>query len=135
MRKPIGTLCVLCMVQEIPKFQWRAVSALVFFIGKSLQKYTKSYIKHELQDQYKHLCLQYRNASSMAKAEIRYQTIKAWWASLNCTSEDSLKHLQLWFAFWHFRYLQWDGFMELVHLFYDSLLFFLGFNFLSMYSL
>ena len=99
-RKPIGTLCAFCMVQEIPKFLWRAVSALVFFHWKqSLEKHTKLYIKHELQDQHKHLCLQYRNASSMAEAETRYLAIKAWWASSNCTSEEGLKHLQLWLAF------------------------------------
>ena len=44
---------------------------------------SKSYIKHELKDQHRHLCLQYRNASSMEEAEIRYLAIKAWWASLN----------------------------------------------------
>ena len=36
-----------------------------FHWKQSLEKHTKSYIKHELQDQHKHLCLQYRNASSM----------------------------------------------------------------------
>ena len=61
----------------------------------------------------------------MAEAETRYLAIKAWWASSNCTSEDGLKHLQLWLAFWHFRFLQWGGFMELVHHPYHSLLFFL----------
>ena len=35
----------------------------------------------------------------MEEAEIRYLAIKDWWASSNCTSEDDLKHLQLWLAF------------------------------------
>ena len=60
----------------------------------------------------------------MEEEETRYLAIKAWWASSNCTSEDGLKHLQLWLAFWHFRYLQWGGFMELVHPLHDSLFFF-----------
>ena len=60
----------------------------------------------------------------MEEAETRYLAIKAWWASSNCTSDDGLRHLQLWLVFWHFRCLQWGGFMELVHLPYDSLLFF-----------
>jgi hypothetical protein len=79
-----------------------------------LDKHTKLYIKHDLQNQHKRLYLLYRDASFMLKAETRYLAIKAWWASSNCTSEEGLKYLQLWLAFWHFRYRQWDGFMELV---------------------
>jgi hypothetical protein len=104
----------------------------LFHWKHSLEKHTQSYIKHELQDQHRHLCLQYRNASSMQEAETRYLAIKAWWVSSNCTSEDGLKHLQLWLAFWHFRYLQWGGFMELVCLLRDSILVFHGFVFLSL---
>ena len=69
----------------------------------------------------------------MEEAETRYLAIKAWWSSSNCTSEDGLKHLQHWLAFWHFRYLQWGGFIELVHILHDSLLVFLVFSFLSLY--
>jgi hypothetical protein len=97
-------------------------------VVQSLEKHTKSYIKPELQDQHRHLCLQYRNASSIQEAETRYLAIKAWWASSNCTSEDGLKHLKLWLAFWHFRYLQWGGFMELVHNLYVSFMFFPAFG-------
>jgi hypothetical protein len=119
-----------------PKIPMEGRERTCFFHWKqSLEKHTKSYIKHELQDQHRHLCLQYRNASSMAEAETRYLAIKAWWASSNCTSEDGLKHLQLWLAFWHFRYLQWGGFMELVHPLHASLFFFPGFSFLSLCSL
>jgi hypothetical protein len=67
----------------------------------------------------------------MQEAETRYLAIKAWWTSSNCTSENGLKYLQLWLAFWHFRYLQWGGFMELVRLLRDSFLVFHGFGFLS----
>jgi hypothetical protein len=64
----------------------------------------------------------------MLEAETRYLAIKAWWASSNCTSEEGLKHLQLWLALWHFRYRQWGGFMELVRLYsYYCLVFFLYF--------
>ena len=119
-----------------PKVPMEGRERTCFFHWKqSLEKHTKSYIKHELQDQHRHLCLQYRNASSMSEAETRYLAIKAWWASSNCTSEEGLKHLQLWLAFWHFRYLQWGGFMELVNPLHDSLLFFPGFSFISLCSL
>jgi hypothetical protein len=53
----------------------------------------------------------------MLEAEMRYLAIKAWWASSNCTSEEGLKHLQLWLAFWRFCYRQWGGFKELVRLY------------------
>ncbi len=96
-----------------------------FHWTQSLEKHTKLYIKHDLQDQHKRLCLQYRDASSMLEAETRYLAIKAWWSSSNCTSEEGLKHLQLWLAFWHFRYRQWGGFMELVRLYSYYGLFFL----------
>ena len=69
-----------------------------FHWTQSLEKHTKLYIKHDLQDQHKHLCLQYCDASSMLEAETRYLAIKAWWASSSCTSEEGLKHLQLWLA-------------------------------------
>ena len=70
----------------------------------SLEKHTKQYIKHELQDQHKHLCLQYCNAQSMEKAEARYLAIKAWWVSSNYTSDDGFRLRDLWLAFWHFHY-------------------------------
>ena len=85
-----------------------------FHWSQSLEKHTKQFIKHDLQDQHRHLCLQYRNAISMDEAETRYLAIRAWWSSSEATSEIGLKHLELWLAFWHFRYRQWGGFMELV---------------------
>lgn len=85
-----------------------------FHWSQSLEKHTRLYISHDKQDQHRHLCLQYKNASSMLEAETRYATIKAWWSSSKCTNDDGLTHLNLWLAFWHFRYRQWGGFMELV---------------------
>ena len=49
-----------------------------FHQKQSLEKHTKLYIRYELQDQYKHLCLQYRNPSSIQEAKTRYLAIKAW---------------------------------------------------------
>ena len=95
-----------------------------FHWTQSLEKHTKQYVMHDLQDQHKRLCLQYRNAQSMDEAEARYLAIKAWWVSSNCTSDDGFRHLDLWLAFWHFRYRQWGGFMELVCAILFSLLFF-----------
>jgi hypothetical protein len=72
----------------------------------------------------------------MLEAETRYLAIKAWWASSNCTSEEGLKHLQLWLAFWHFRYRQWGGFMELVRIYsyiYCCILLFLLFPYICIF--
>ena len=66
---------------------------------QSLEKHIKQYIKHNLQDQYKHLCLQYRNAISMDEVETRYFAIKAWWTLFGAISENGLRHLELWLAF------------------------------------
>ena len=57
-----------------------------FHWSQSLEKHTKQYIKHDLQDLHKHLCLQYRNAISMDEVETRYLAIKAWWTSSGSTS-------------------------------------------------
>ena len=66
-----------------------------FHWAQSLEKHTKQYVKHDLQDQHKSLYLQYRNAQSMDEAEGRYLAIKAWWVSSNCTFDDGFRHLDL----------------------------------------
>ena len=66
-------------VSRDPKVLMEGRERTCYFHWKqSLEKHTKSYIKHELQDQHRHLCLQYWNASSMEEAETRYLAIKAW---------------------------------------------------------
>ena len=40
-----------------------------------LEKYTKQFILHDLQDQHSHLCLQYCNAHIMEEAEMRYSVM------------------------------------------------------------
>ena len=50
----------------------------------------------------------------MDEAKTRYLAIKAWWSSFGATLENGLRHLELWLAFWHFRYRSWGGFMELI---------------------
>jgi hypothetical protein len=63
-----------------PKVPMEARDRIFYLHWKQpLKKHMKSYIKHELQDQHRHLCLQYRNASSIEEAETRYLAIKAWW--------------------------------------------------------
>ena len=49
-----------------------------FHWAQSLEKHTKQYIVHELQDQHKKLCMQYKDARSVTEAETRYLAIKAW---------------------------------------------------------
>ena len=88
-----------------------------FHWTQSLEKHTKQYIAHDLQDQHRRLCQQYRNANSMEEVETRYLAIKALGALSSATSDIGLKHLELWLAYWHFRYFQWRGFMEFVYVF------------------
>jgi hypothetical protein len=56
------------------------------------------------------------DSTSADKAETRYRAIRAWWLSSGATTEQGLSRLELWLAFWHFRYRQWGGFIQLVHL-------------------
>ncbi len=86
----------------------------LFHWTQSLEKHTKAHIRPDLQDQHRMLCKQYKNARTLAEAESRYLAIRAWWLSEGTTSEDGLSRLELWLAFWHFRYRQWGGFMQLV---------------------
>jgi len=54
-------------------------------------------------------------AKSMVKAEEKYLGIKGWWLASRATSKEALCKLNYdWFGFWHFRYRQWGGFLELV---------------------
>jgi hypothetical protein len=50
----------------------------------------------------------------MDEAESRYLAIRAWWLSLGAASEDAIQDLNLWLTFWHFRYRQWCGCMQMV---------------------
>jgi hypothetical protein len=71
----------------------------------------KADILADLQLQHRQLCKQYKNAASASESETRYLAIQAWWLS----SGDGLGRLELWLAFWHFRYRQWGRFMQLVN--------------------
>jgi hypothetical protein len=51
---------------------------------------------------------------SAAKSKTYYLKIKEWWFSFGTTLVQGLSRLELWLAFWHFRYQQWGGFMQLV---------------------
>ena len=86
----------------------------LFHWAQSLEKHTKADIRADLQHQHKQLCRQYKNATSTSESDTRYLAIRAWWLSSGATSEEGLSRLELWLAFWHFRYRQWGGFMQLV---------------------
>jgi hypothetical protein len=79
-----------------------------------LIRYTQKNIKPDLQDQHNRLCKQYKDSKTMEEAESRYLAIRAWWFSSGAASEDAIRDLNLWLAFWHFRYRQWGGFMQMV---------------------
>ena len=84
--------------------------------SNSLYKHTHKPIKQSLQQQHIALYKQYKESKSVDEAEIRYLAIRSWWLSSGATTEDSIHHLDHWQAFWHFRYLQWGGFMTMVRI-------------------
>ena len=86
----------------------------LFHWATSMKQHTDRLIKRELQAQHIRLCRDYKDAKNLEEAESRYLQIKAWWYSSGAASEESLRELELWLAFWHFRYRQWGGFMETV---------------------
>jgi hypothetical protein len=86
----------------------------LFHWTQSLEKHTKADIRADLQSYHRQLCKEYKNSNSLEEAEERFLAIRAWWLSSGATTEGGLPNLELWLAFWHFRYLQWGGFMELV---------------------
>jgi hypothetical protein len=86
----------------------------LFHWTQSLEKHTKADIRPDLQAQHRLLCKQYKNAKSLEEAEMKYLAIRSWWLSSGATTNEGLVRLDLWLAFWHFRYRQWGGFMELV---------------------
>jgi hypothetical protein len=67
-----------------------------------------------MQDQNNRLCKQYKDSKMMDEAELRFLAIRAWWLSSGAASKDAIRDLNLWLAFWHFRYRQWGGFMQMV---------------------
>ena len=96
----------------VPMEEWERTC--LFHWTQSLEKHTKADIRGDLQEQHRQLCKQYRTASSMEDAEVRYFAIKAWWLSSGATTIEGLQRLELWLSFWHFRWRQWGGFMKSV---------------------
>ena len=82
-----------------------------FHWTQSMVKYTEKYIPEELWEQHKKMCHQYRMARTMDEADSLYYGLQAWWVSAGAVTEKALGKLELWLAFWHFRYRQWGGFM------------------------
>jgi hypothetical protein len=80
----------------------------------SMERHTAAHIKPDLQQQHKLLCKQYKDAKTPEQSESRYLAIRAWWLSSGAVSEEGIRDLDTWLAFWHFRYRQWGGFMQLV---------------------
>jgi hypothetical protein len=80
----------------------------------SMERHTATHIKPDLQQQHKLLCKQYKDANTPEQSESRYLAIRAWWLSSRAASEEGIRDLDTWLAFWHFWYRQWGGFMQLV---------------------
>ena len=87
----------------------------LFHWTHSLEKHTKANIRPDLQSQDRQLCKQYKDAKTSVEVESRYLAIWSWWLSSGATTEEGLFRLEQWLAFWHFRYHQWGGFMQLVY--------------------
>jgi hypothetical protein len=82
-----------------------------FHWTQSMVKYTEKYIPEELWEQHKKMCHQYKLARTLNEAESLYHGLRAWWVSAEAVTEKALNKLELWLAFWHYRYRQWGGFM------------------------
>lgn len=99
----------------------------LFHWTQSMEKHTKADIRSDLQDQHRKLCKQYKDANSLADSEIRFHAIRTWWHSSGATSGEGLRRLEMWLAFWHFRYRQWGAFMDTVR-FLNTLYLFFSFH-------
>ena len=60
---------------------------------------------------HKQLCHEYRMCKIKAEANAIMEAIRAWWFSSGAISEGSLKELNNWLSFWHFRFRQWGSFV------------------------
>jgi hypothetical protein len=79
-----------------------------------MYKHTEKLIAKSFRNQHITLCKEYKDAKSMADADLMYQELRTWWYSSGAATEDAIRELEEWLAFWHFRYRQWGGFMETV---------------------
>ena len=93
----------------------------LFHWTKSLEAHTIKLIKPTMQHQHKILCKQYKDAKTEEESERMYLAIRAWWFSSGAATEEQIQELNDWLGFWHFRYRQWGGFMQLVIIFSFSL--------------
>lgn len=91
-----------------------------FHWATSMHNHTEKHIAKAFQAQHIRLCWQYKDATTMVEADQMYLQLKAWWYSSGATDEDSIRELEYWLAFWHFRYRQWGGFMETMRLMLNS---------------
>ena len=89
----------------------------LFHWTKCLQRATIKSILPDFQEQHIALCKIWKNAKTQEEAEAQYNVIRAWWVSSGATTEIGRRALEDWMAFWHFRYRQWGGAMQLVRTF------------------
>ena len=86
----------------------------LFHWRQSLEQHTNANIRQDLRAQHIKLCQQYKNATTLAEAETKFLAIRAWWMSSGAATGKGLSNMETWLSFWHHRYRQWGGFMELV---------------------
>jgi hypothetical protein len=81
-----------------------------------MHRATNQFIKLELRDEHKRLCTQYKDSITDDEAHTRYLAIRSWWFTSGAAMESEIPLLDAWLAWWHFRYRQWGGYMNLVSL-------------------
>ena len=79
-----------------------------------MHRATHQFIKLELRDEHKRLCTQYKHSKTDDEAHTRYLAIRSWWSISGAAMESEIPLLDVWLAWWHFRYRQWGGYMNLV---------------------
>ena len=70
----------------------------------AVDRYTKQYIKLELQAMHKRLCYGYQRCWSKAAADVAKEAIRSWWYYSGEVLESGLKEMNDWLNFWHFRF-------------------------------
>jgi hypothetical protein len=94
----------------------------LFHWSYSFDKHTKQLIKHELQNECKALCHQYKSAKLLANAGNHYAPIHSWWLLIGATFEEGVHELNDWLSFWHFWIKQRGGLMVHVSTSYRNFL-------------
>ena len=79
-----------------------------------MQRATNQFIKQEHRDEHKRIYTKYKDVETMCEVNTRYLAIHSWLLSNEAASDIDVSDLDTWLGWWHFRYRQWGGYMQLV---------------------